>query len=183
MTDVSSAGGRRGGLDGLVKLGDLLSKLALIAGAAFAVFQFLEAQRAARVERTSTYIERYEEGRAADARRAIVAELRPYVGQFQRLGEGGVSETEQAEIVLTLLDESEDGALAANIDIMVDFYEGLWTCVRERLCDERVARGYFGAAAAPQFWRNFKPYIEDRRRNNETFAFGLEQFARAQAQQ
>lgn len=155
----------------------LISQGALIVGGLFAAYQFLESRKDARVERTMEYILRYEDGRVGDSRRAIQAALRPFLEQFAEF-ETGVAPASRDEMVLTLIDEAGDGRLPDHIDTVVDFYEGLWTCVREEICSREVAFGYF-TTDARDFAQNFEPYFRRRQENNSAYAGGLERFALA----
>ena len=153
---------------------DRLTKLGLIAGGVFALVQYLDARHDARVERPTSYIMRFEDGQAAVARRAINGTLRGYLSQFDGLEGETIDAQTRADMVMSVV-EAEAG-LADNIDMVVDFYEGLATCVREGLCASDVAHRYF-AADAREFWNNFEPYVATRRINNADFAVGLATFA------
>lgn len=174
---------RRGGASFLTRagwlggLGDLVSKAALIAGGVFAAAQFMETQKDARIGRTMEYILRFEDGRVGESRRAINAALRPYAPQFVSLeAEGGVDAETRKRIVSTLLEA--DPTLPDHIDVLTDFYEGLWTCVDAEVCARDVAFAYFSPAEAPELRDNFETYIHERRRNNPRYAAGLDQFAK-----
>jgi ribosomal protein L17 len=199
---------------------DVLGVLGLLAGGCFAVMQYLSAKEDARVSRTMEYIDRYEQGEVATARRAINESLKPFLSQFQELeAEKAVSAEVKRDLVFSIMESSQKQAteqrvnqfakaydpliergraslqerrdlirssveatpsqdIAGNVDRLVDFFEGLRTCVAEKVCDERVAVGYFSSAEAPELWNNFWPYAELRRKNNARYAAGLEWFAR-----
>ena len=178
MSEISSRDARPSAWSQLARFGDVISKFALVAGGLFAVVQFLDARHDAKVERTITYITRFEDGRVSESRRAIANAIRPYIPQFREMeAAGGVTAEDRRQVVMTLVDEGGNGDMAGDIDTVVDFYEGLWTCVHEDLCAADVAYGYFGEGEAPEFWQNFLPYMQDRRENNPAYAVGLEHFA------
>lgn len=152
-------------------------KLGVLVGAAFGVWQYLEAKQQSRVARTSEYIDRFEDGQAGSSARRINAALRPYQDQFASLSTGGFSVEDRTEVVLTIVEEANGGALADDLDAFIDFYEGLDTCVQSSLCDAQVADRYF-SPRAKEFWANFEPYITYRRANNPSFARGLENYKR-----
>jgi len=181
-TDQKASARPKGALHVVGRVIDLSSRVALLAAGAFAVVQYLQSLQDLRVERTTQYITRYEDGNASVARRSINSLFRPYVAQFNELRQlGGVSPDMQYEIVKAIAETDEGHGLFDRIDTVVDFYEGLWTCVREHLCDQPVAEGYFASGEAAEFWNNFEPYILDRRANNPSFATGLEIFAKPPA--
>lgn len=160
--------------------GQTASHLAVLIGVIFGGYQFLEAQKDAKVQRTMDYILRYEEGHVGEARRAINTALRPHISAFEELDAAGVTRAQKQEMLTTILG-AEDDHLFDRVDTVIDFYEGLATCVGERICDGQVADGYFGPSEAPGFWSNFEPYVMERRVNNPAFARGLELIARRQA--
>ena len=155
---------------------DILAKLGLLAGGAFAVLQFLDAKEEARVQRTMTYIARYEDGSVNSARQTIGDALRPYLAQFSRISEdGGVTGDDRDAMVMTLVESGSGKAIDAEIDTIVDFYEGLAICVAEAICERRVVLRYFARGEAQDFYGNFEPYIRMRRINTPTYAEGLRQ--------
>jgi hypothetical protein len=157
--------------------GTLISQVALIAGGIFAAFQYIDARRDAQVEHTMEYIVRYEDGRVGESRRAIETALRPYLPNFAEIQNQGVRSQDRIDVISTLMTVAGEGSLPGHVDTVVDFYEGLWTCVREDVCSKEVALGYFGGADAADFRANFQPYIDQRRENNPTYARGLDRFA------
>jgi hypothetical protein len=160
-------------VDGLL---DKLTKAGILIAGVFALYQFMDAKQDAKVQRTSVYITRYEDGTPAAAIRRINAALRPYLGQFAKLtGEGGLSAETRNEMVLSLFEQH--ATLAEDVDAIVDFYEGLDTCVRQSLCDQATAVRYFGPEAR-QFYSNFEPYFRERNVSEPAFASSVARFAR-----
>ncbi|WP_309642760.1 hypothetical protein [Phenylobacterium sp.] len=163
-------------LDGIWKVEanwpGLWKSLAIGSAGAFAVWQYSSLLSGTATTHTMDYIKRYEDGRVADARQDISNTLRTYADQFNRLQLS--NEQQHAAVLNPILDL--EPKLHADIDTVVDFFEGLRTCVRERVCSSEVALGYFGGAESRLFWRNFEPYINTRRENNPDYAKGLEWF-------
>jgi hypothetical protein len=137
----------------------------------FALWQYFSIQNGIATTHTMDYIKRYEDGPVADARQEISRMLRSYSNQFNRMR---LSADQQRKILQTLFDE--DPKLYDRVDTIVDFFEGLRTCVKGRVCSENVAVGYFGGEESRQFWHNFLPYIKDRQSNNSDYARGIEWF-------
>ena len=175
---------------------DVLGILGLLLGGIFAAIQYNDAKAAQRVARTFEYIERYESGDVAEARRAINRLLRPYIAQFKELESAGLPCEERDNLVRTII--KADVALQSSgkqskgntssavdapetiedkIDHIIEFYDGLKICVDEEICNQRVAENYFSPNEARIFWDNFYPYISDRRLNYRMYGAALEEFA------
>jgi hypothetical protein len=153
----------------------MIWKAAIVIGALFAGYEYLEAREAKRVERSMTYIDTFERGEIASARAVVNAALRPYASDFAAMARrGGVSAADKKAIIQTLIDDDSEGKLADAIDRQVDFYEGLRLCLSEDLCSKSVVTGYFCPGRAGVLWSDFKPYIDDRRTNNPDYASGLQ---------
>ncbi|TAD75326.1 MAG: hypothetical protein EAY70_10615 [Sphingomonadales bacterium] len=176
---------------------DVLGIAGLLVGGIFAAIQYVDAKAAQRTSRTFEYIERYESGDVAEARRAINRVLRPYLEQFEDLEAEGLPRKERDDVVRSIIRaeveiQSASSAKAAGnpsaiespetvedkIDRVVEFYDGLKVCVDEELCNERVTVNYFSPDEARIFWDNFYPYIMDRRANYPRYGDALEAFAK-----
>lgn len=153
---------------------DLITKLGVVAGGLFAGWQYWEAKVDRRIERTTHYLERYEDGSVAQARERIESGLRPYLQQFDELSTGGLSQRDRERVVLAIVDESPE--IPAAIDDVADFFNGLETCVSSRLCDRNTAERYFRDTDIG-IWENFEPYIALRRRNNPEYGKALEHYS------
>ncbi len=98
--------------------------------------------------------------------------MRPFIPSLERIH--NPSPQDRANI-FNAMDETNPEILD-DIDTVVDSFEGLKTCVVEKLCSRSVAIGYFSHSDARDIWRNSKTYIDDRRKNNGSYADGLEWF-------
>lgn len=176
---------------------DVLGIAGLLVGGIFAAIQYVDAKAAQRTSRTFEYIERYESGDVAEARRAINRVLRQYLEQFEELKAAGLAREERDDLVRSIIRaevEIQSGGSARSagnpsalespetvedkIDRIVEFYDGLKICVDEELCNRRVAVNYFAPDEARIFWDNFYPYILDRRQNYAGYGDALEAFAK-----
>lgn len=153
---------------------DIVTKLGVIAGSIFAAWQYWEAKELRRIERTTHYLERYESGRIAEARERIEGGLRPHLGSFEEVSAGGLSPQARESVVLAVLEETP--AIPAAIDNVADYFNGLETCVRAKLCDRATAERYFRETDIG-IWQNFDPYIAQRRRNNPDYGGALEHYS------
>lgn len=180
MTRASSGGQIERSIGWLSVFATVVSQGALVAGGGFAAWQFLESRNDARVERTMEYILRYEDGPVGESRRSIRTALRPFASQFAEMG-STVAPESRDQMISTLMEEAGDGRLPDHVDTIVEFYEGLWTCIREQICSRDVSFGYF-ASDAREFVQNFDPYIRERKLNNPLYGRGLEKIASARPQ-
>ncbi|MEO1036139.1 MAG: hypothetical protein AAFX44_11315 [Pseudomonadota bacterium] len=182
MSDAESAGSKKGGAfsDWCNRWFDPLSKLGLAGAAVLAVLQYLQVNDLEKSSRTFEYIEDFERGSTAEARRSLNATLRPYVDDFIELERvnDGIRPEDRNEILLAIIEDAADDSAAGSIDTVVDFYEGLMLCVDERLCDRSSADKYFCSGRALEFWDTFEPYVLFRRENNASYASALEACAR-----
>lgn len=175
MTDALSVKAQRSSFLGWI---DAISKIGIVAGGLFAGWQYWEAKTDKRTERTTAYIERYEDGRVGDARREINGKLRPYIAQFRQVAVSGISPQDRDAMVLALTEEN-GGDIANRLDTVADFFQGLETCTSEGLCDRRVAEAYFRSSDAGDLWTNFEPYFRERRANNPSYGDAFEHFAQS----
>lgn len=174
---------------------DALGIAGLLAGGIFAAIQYKDAKGAQRIARTFEYIERYESGDVAEARRAINRVLRQYLTQFEELEAAGlpcdprdnlVRSIIKADVELQMTGREANKLPASGVDApetiedkidrVVEFFDGLKICVHEEICNRRVAENYFSPDEARIFWNNFYPYISDRRKNYANYGKALEEF-------
>lgn len=158
---------------------DPLAKLGLAGAAILACMQYWQANNLEKLSRTFSYIEDFERGETASARRKLNAALRPYLADFITINEqnDGVTESDRRDMLLLIVEEAPEDSVAEAIDTVVDFYEGLSLCVDERLCDRSAATEYFCQVRALEFWDNYKAYIDYRRANNSDYAISLQNCA------
>lgn len=184
MSDESQAFGwlarlRRRSLADWSQIFEIATKIGLAGAAVFAIIQYRDAQEARRVERAMTYIDTFEQGEIAEARRTLNGALRPYQKQFVELAkQGGISADDKGAIILTLMEGDEGVELADSLDQIVDFYESVQLCTDEKLCAPSVIEGYFCPGRASRLWDDFRPYVETRRPNNPEYGTALESCAK-----
>lgn len=160
---------------------DVLSKLALVSGITFSVFQFLVYQQAERVKYTFTYVERYDGEPLLTARRRISDAIRDHEDKIAQLNTARMSPEAASRVKIRLAsflvnDANAGNGIAREIDQVVGFFNGLEVCIGEQLCDAKVADAFL-ATQAQTLWINFGPYIEGRRKLVANYGLGLEQFA------
>lgn len=154
---------------------EVASLMGIVAGGAFALVEFRDAQIVKRRDRTMEYIKNYEDGRVGDARYDLNVFLEPLIEAYEN---GGVSHkvgyTAWSDDLLDQID-NDDGKyrVRTNIDMVVGFYESLAVCVDNELCDGTVADEYFNAYDAPGFWETYWPHIRYRCEFNPHYAQAL----------
>jgi hypothetical protein len=152
-----------------------------------AAMEYVNAQRRVRIAQTIAYHNRFESGDIARSLAMIDTEFREQRGTFDELRTlfeaGKISPEEKAdvhrEIVSALAYDANGGkGLEKDLDVVIGFFDNLNVWVEEDLCQRSVAMRFFSEYAI-EFYRNFEPYIEDRRRDLPRFAASFERFVDA----
>lgn len=142
-----------------------------IAGS-FALWQVHLHQCAVAIEHTMKYVNVYEKGSVSTARLAITKILNPYIEQFDSITVG--SNDELLNISNSISEENKE--MYGYVDVVVDFFDGFYACIQQRICSETYAKEYFASQDLHAFWHDFGPYIQYRRRNNPGYARGMDWF-------
>jgi hypothetical protein len=162
---------------------DTLAKLAAMFAVIFAAMEYVNAQRRAQIAHTIAYHNRFETGDVAQSVAMIDTEFRNQRNIFEQLLTLPSSPEEKAAVyrdIVSMLAYDANGGkgLEKELDVVIGFFDNLNICVEEDLCQRSVAIPFFGEYAV-EFYRNFEPYIEDRRRNLPQFAASFERFVKA----
>lgn len=187
MSEDPPAPPRKGALAVVADLNilfELFVKIALMVGGVAAVIQYLAVERAKRVERTLSYASRFEEEPLTSAQQTLTDIFRDQHRRVELLTRAGIDEAGAAEEERRFADylrtEANGTGVEHEIDRIVGFMNSVSTCVREDLCDSRVALTYFGPFA-DQFDRNLKYYVEQARQSGAPqYGEGLRGLAEAQ---
>lgn len=160
---------------------DFLSKIAIVLGIVFSAYQFVNYQKDERIRYTFGYIDKFDGERYLAARGRIEETLRAHETKIAHFNaQRMTSEAGQdlrRKIANFLVNESRNGAgIVADLDLLVDFFEGIEICLTENLCERGVAEAFL-QKQSEMLWLNFGPYIEDRRTIIGTYGRGLEAFA------
>lgn len=150
----------------LVAQFDLFVKVGALAGALFAVFQYLDGKETARVERSLDYVRPLDAGEIAGASRRISDELMLRSEEITELSSIPMSPEDAREahkiIVLTMVYDSNGGVgLRKELDMVVGHIGALQVCIEENICDGATARAFLGGYAR-RLLENFHPYIQER---------------------
>jgi hypothetical protein len=152
--------------------------VALIAGGAFGVVQYLEKERGDRVKVTLDFLERQNITPVLEARRNLLAKWRPHqpslIAMLAR-PDGGVADFNA--FVLTVIKDEE---LFEDVVTVMDYYESLQICVESKVCDATTTRALF-QQDAKVFFNLHYPFIADQKKERSDPNFGrlLQTFARS----
>lgn len=161
---------------------DFLSKVALVSGILFSIYQFNAYKQDERVRYTFQFIERFDSDRFLTTRTMIESALRSQEAAIAEINRARVSpEAERAlrtRVALFLVNDSNRGqGIVREVELLVDFFDGLEICLDERLCDRGTASAFL-ESHAKMLWTNFAPYIEGRRALIPSYGRGLEAFVK-----
>ena len=149
---------------------DSVAKIGAIFVVGFGVFEYIDRKEAARIEATQDLMQEYSKGEVLAARQLILQTTLPHLPVVRRLQEAGAPSEAHKDLVTFLVNETRGGTgLGAEIDIMLEFAERVVVCVEQEICNESVAVAYFGLGYSV-FFKNFSPYIQERRQNFPEFA-------------
>lgn len=163
---------------------DFLSKVALVCGILFSIYQFNAYKQDERVRYTFQFIERFDSDRFLTTRTTIEAALRSQEAAIAEINRARVSQDAEValrrRVALFLINDSNRGqGLVREVELMVDFFDALEICLKERLCDRDTANAFLESHAT-MLWTNFAPYIEGRRELIPSYGRGLQAFVHEQ---
>ncbi len=158
----------------------VVSNIGLMTGIVFSIYQFLAYQQADRVKYTFQYVEKYDDERFLDARRAVSEVLRSYekkIASFNTVRMNADAEEKlRGRFAMFLVNDSNDKkGIAHELDLLVSFFSGVQICIEKKLCDKPVANAFL-KSHADSLWTNFGPYIKGRRDTVDNYGLGLELF-------
>ncbi|WP_189799427.1 hypothetical protein [Tateyamaria sp. syn59] len=157
---------------------DAVSKLVVIFGAAFAVWQFLVLQEDQRVARTLAYLDRLEGDTAPAGRalRALSTTLLARESDLRRLNAGPVPETDQASVHARFAQIIVAEAGVGTLFELDRFFASLSGCLDAGLCHKGTAALHFTPDAC---WllRNFQPEIDRHQAVSPRLGFATERVA------
>lgn len=158
----------------------LLTALAVIiggvGGGGWAILQSIADHKSQRVERTISYIERYQSGDVSQSLDRIFMAQQKLRRDLKH--EPSPDGDERGRYLETLETRIEDGEINGNdINKVISFYENLFLCQDKEICDFETALSFFGGDESCSFYSNFAQYIETRKPRNKDLARGLKWFA------
>ena len=131
---------------------------AFIGGGVFAIVQYLDAKRQARLENTMKYRTLYDSDRLATARidmTNVWEKNLTLLNSTLHKEKSKKVDVTYSEAVVFIIDKNK---LKDEILSMVGFFEEIAICIENRLCDKKVAEKIF-FADAKAFFNRTSPYI------------------------
>lgn len=162
---------------------DFLSKIALMGGIVFSLYQFFAFQNSERIKYTIQFVEKYDGANFLRARQTISAVLRQHEGKIAQLSSIRISPNADAKLRARMAqflvkDSNNKEGIAKELDLVVRFFNGLQICIENNLCDRSIADAFL-LAHAKNIWLNFGPYIVSRRKIISGYGLGIELFQKA----
>jgi hypothetical protein len=149
----------------LIQIGKVSGAVAFLFAAPYALWQYIEVQRAARVEQTITLYKLYNAAPFTTYREHVTKAL---ARNKDQIAKASVSEKdlekEQFEII-----SKED--IEVDLLMIFDFFDGVAVCVTSGLCDDPTAVQLFKQRAA-DIYLNFYQYMTAMRGNTARVQFG-----------
>ena len=168
---------------------ELAVKVGVIVAGVFAIFQYLDIRKEARIEKTLSFVTMFNDattpvGQARDRITEVLWLNEKQLSKLQR----AINTLPPAEAALLRqrfirgLIEGPDGesGLRKHLNDVIAFFESLSICTKHGLCDRRSAEAFFSEYAA-DFWRNFEQFVSDRRKWASDYGAGIEAFAETDA--
>jgi hypothetical protein len=157
---------------------DYLSKVALVSGIIFSIYQYSVYKHDDRVRYTFQFLERFDSDRMLTARSAVEAAVRSQEVAIEDVNRARVSKKAEAALrkrisAFLVVDSNGGKGVARELELIIDYFDGVRICLDERLCDATTARAFL-ASHAGMIWTNFSPYIRERRTLTPSFGRGLE---------
>lgn len=147
--------------------------VALSVGALFAGFQYLEKDRADKVKETLNFVERYAKPPFSEAHTKVIE---TWIKHQADIDDALAANDDRFNT--KMLDIIRAERLQASIYTLIDFFDALEVCVAHDICEVKVALQFFGQEARAVFNQNYALIEHERkRRNDPTFAQGLQRFA------
>jgi hypothetical protein len=162
-----------GSYNALTRIGKVAAALSLVYGIAYGWFQFIQAKKDRRVEQSLTMFRQFHNSPFTGYREKINNAL---IKHKQRIIEAAASEEAlEKKITEVILQE----AIATDLDLIMDFYDGVAFCAAREICDADVTFNLFHGRAK-EFYTNFYQYIMLQRQSfgGNEFGVGVETLVR-----
>jgi hypothetical protein len=168
-------------MDKIKLYSDLFATWVAIIGAGvsgtFALVQYYSNSSAERAKVALEYVERFNRSPLQDAR----SRLEKF---WDKRAEAVFARTKAGDKELTdfVVKTVRGSRLTGDIDLVVEFFEDLHACTCGKVCDEALAKRFFGKYSF-DFYGLMFPYLTDQRRRlkDNSFGRGIESFAKAQS--
>jgi hypothetical protein len=141
----------------------LLTLLATLTGGGFALFQYIDNANAERVKETLFFVEKFDKDNFLKSRSKINSFFKNIESE---LYEKVSNETEYSNFITEQI--KDNSFIEDDLELVFDFYDELYVCVSNVLCDQKVALEYFGKYAydiigvGSPYVKNIKEKSHDR---------------------
>ena len=154
---------------------EFVSHIMVIAGLIFAIYQYTQMRYQERVKETLSYEKRLNDGEFLKAKTEIKEAWMNQKSFIKELQKRGFKSKKDKEKIIEKLSDFiiEKNRLQEKIDLLTDFYDSLYTCVKEDICDKKTAVSFF-SPYAKRFYELHLSYIKGRKEYIKEYAKGLE---------
>lgn len=155
-------------------IGSIVQVFAIVVGAAFATYKYLETEKSTRTKESLAFLDRYHKNPIYDARISLE---KVWAGREDELrtklnDSDGIYE---AYILRTI----KDNHIEVDIFTLVAFFESLQACTTSKICDKDTAKTFFCNDATSFFHLHYRFLNTIRAKRNDTnFSHLLEVFAK-----
>jgi hypothetical protein len=150
----------------LLQIGKVSGAIAFLIAAPYAIFQYWEAQDAARVEQTLNFYKLYNAKPFTDYREKVTKALVKY---RDRINTAAIDESSLLAVQNEMI---ENESIEMDIVLLFDFFDGVVVCVTSKVCDDDTAVRLFKPRAT-DIYLNFYQYMISRRATSATADFGV----------
>jgi hypothetical protein len=154
----------------LIRAGKIAGGATFIFGVFYGTYQYFEAIKDKRIEQVLATYRQFNLPPISDYRAKVFGVL---VKNRLALRDAVADERKLEAVVIGLVEQND---MEKELLLLMDFYEGLVSCVTSKICDETTALNLFYPRAL-QVYVIFYPYIKDRRQDSSKFGDGLERLA------
>lgn len=156
---------------------ELILKVILITASLSAVYQYFDVKQENRVKKAMEFVNNFNNGQLQNAQLKLSEYWSDYEDGFEQLQGSIENEKERALIIETIVLPvvSKNYEHRANVDLLVNFFENLQTCIENRICDKDVSQSFFGKYAF-SFFDLYQPLINKKRKLIPDYACQLQAF-------
>lgn len=145
-------------------------------------FEYIDQKKQTRTTETLNYVRAFSTPDILDARINLSLHWATveFGNKWKRLireTESNTQENREKKFAQLMAEEFRKNNLSTKFFKLVDFYESLWICIREKICNEDIALSYFAETAWRQFAWYFVYLKHELRKIDPTFGKKFEEFA------
>lgn len=148
-----------------------LGVIALISGGIFAIYQYMQTEKASKVKETLGFLKDFNEAPIFDARKNIsMARERNDELLDAALNKKPFNEQDYDNFILSY--EKREGLLK-DIYIVFDFFDMLQVCADKKICDVETVKLFFKDESCALFHQHYARVMVERKKRNDEFAKGI----------